>query len=106
MASKRRFKGCQSEDLCGHRHLEKQLHLEEEEQLPDVVGVVVKSDLAKFGRCKLVFSQYELLRRIFAFLSTPDLFRASLGKTLQAGSNIRSDVFPLPVTPDNTYIIK
>jgi hypothetical protein len=30
-----------------------------------------------------VFSQYELLRRIFAFLTTPDLFRASLGKNFQ-----------------------
>ena len=67
MASKRRFKGCQSDDVF--QHMEKQPLLD----IPD-------HDSAEFGRCELVFSQYELLRRICAHLPTQDLFRASCGK--------------------------
>ena len=67
MASKRRFKGCQSDDIF--QHMDKQPLLD----IPD-------HDSAEFGRCELVFSQYELLRRICAQLPTQDLFRTSCGE--------------------------
>ncbi len=110
MASKRRFKGCPSEDLCHQQHLEKQPHLEEEEeqqrqqQLQQLSDVVVMSDMVKFGRCELVFSQYELLRRIFAFLSTPDLFRGSLGKSCILDMMFEV-TFLIPVTLYNTFCL-
>lgn len=66
MASKRRLEGCLGNDA----RTVKQPHIQDSES--DLERVV--NDLAG-----VVFSQYELLRRIFTFLHPRDLFTASLG---------------------------
>ena len=106
MATKRRFKGCSSDELHVKKQarldvgqVKKQVHLDvdrlekevlqdvdrlEKEALLDVDRLEKEARLDQnqkdnFGRCEVIFSQYELLRRIFSFLSTTDLFNASLG---------------------------
>ena len=66
MASKRRFKGCSSVDV----RKEKEPHIEAEDFKEAVV----------IGLSEVVFSQYELLRRICEHLPTRDLLSASLGE--------------------------
>ncbi len=67
MASKRRFKGCSGEEVRNR----KEAHIEGQDKvLPG----------AQVNLCEVVFSQYELLRRICQFLPSRDLFNASLGE--------------------------
>ena len=59
-------------------------HVDAQRKSESLVGLVKPTNFHQklkdnLGRSEVIFSQYELLRRICSFLSTTDLFSASLG---------------------------